>query len=64
MEKRQCMMQLTVFADGKPRVKPMIIFKGTVPESASKRQNMTHGIPESMWHFRKKAVNDEIIMKQ
>jgi transposase-like protein len=27
-EKRQCTVQLTVFADGEPRVKPMVIFKG------------------------------------
>ena len=33
MDKRQCTVQLTVFTDGeprvKPRVKPLIIFKGT-----------------------------------
>ena len=28
MEKRQCTVQLTIFADGEPRVKPLIIFKG------------------------------------
>ena len=28
LEKRLCSVQLTVFADGKARVKPMIIFKG------------------------------------
>ena len=29
MEKRQCTVQLTIFADGEPRVKPLLIFKGT-----------------------------------
>lgn len=29
LDKRQCTAQLTVFADGEPRVKPMMIFRGT-----------------------------------
>ena len=29
LDKRQCTVQLTVFADGEPRVKPLLIFKGT-----------------------------------
>ena len=29
LDKRQCTVQLTVFADGKPRVKPLLIFRGT-----------------------------------
>ena len=28
LNKRQCTVQLTVFADGEPRVKPLLIFKG------------------------------------
>ena len=28
LEKRQCTAQLTVFADGKPRLKPLLIFQG------------------------------------
>lgn len=28
MEKRQCTVQLTIFADGVPRVKPLLIFRG------------------------------------
>ena len=28
MEKRQCTVQLTIFADGEPRTKPLIIFRG------------------------------------
>ena len=29
MNKRQCTVQITLFADGIPRVKPMVIFRGT-----------------------------------
>ena len=28
LEKRQCTAQITLFADGEPRVKPLLIFKG------------------------------------
>ena len=28
MDKRQCTVQLTIFADGQPRVKPLLIFRG------------------------------------
>ena len=28
LEKRQCAVQLTIFADGTPRVKPLLIFRG------------------------------------
>ena len=28
LEKRQCAAQITLFADGEPRVKPLLIFKG------------------------------------
>ena len=29
LDKRQCTVQLTIFADGKPRIKPLLIFRGT-----------------------------------
>ena len=29
LDKRQCTAQLTVFADGEPRVKPLLVFRGT-----------------------------------
>ena len=29
LDKRQCTVQLTIFADGIPRVKPLVIFRGT-----------------------------------
>ena len=38
-DKRQCTVQLTVFADGEPRLKPLLIFKGTgkrIPEKETK----------------------------
>ena len=28
LDKRQCTVQLTIFADGKPRIKPLLIFRG------------------------------------
>ena len=28
-DKSQCTVQLTIFADGEPRIKPLLIFKGT-----------------------------------
>ena len=28
LDKRQCTVQLTLFADGEPRVKPLLIFRG------------------------------------
>lgn len=38
-DKRQCTVQLTVFADGEPKLKPLLIFKGTgkrIPEKETK----------------------------
>jgi hypothetical protein len=29
LDKRQCTVQLTIFADGVPRIKPLVIFRGT-----------------------------------
>ena len=29
LDKRQCTVQITLFADGQPRIKPPVIFKGT-----------------------------------
>ena len=28
LEKRQCTVQLTIFADGEPKIKPLLIFRG------------------------------------
>ena len=37
LDKRQCTVQLTLFADGVPQVKPLVIFRGT-----GKRIILTH----------------------
>jgi hypothetical protein len=29
LDKHQCTVQLTLFADGEPRMKPLLIFRGT-----------------------------------
>ena len=39
-DKMQCTVQLTVFADGEPRMKPLLIFKGTgqrIPEKETRQ---------------------------
>ena len=38
-DKRQCTVQLTIFADGEPRIKPFIIFKGTGKRISAKETN-------------------------
>ena len=45
-EKRQCTVQLTVFADGEPRIKPLLIFKGTGKRIPDKELKPTHGVPQ------------------
>jgi hypothetical protein len=45
MDKRQCTVQLTVFADGVPRVKPMLIFRGKgnrIPKSERRIRQTSH----------------------
>ena len=32
LDKQQCTVQLTIFADGLPCVKPLVIFRGTVKQ--------------------------------
>ena len=39
LAKRQCSVQLTIFADGKPRVKPIVIFRGKSLRIKSKEQD-------------------------
>ena len=62
LEKRQCTVQLTVFADGKPRVKPMIIFKGT--GKCIKKAERDAWDTRVYVAFQEKAWCDETIMKQ
>uniref|UniRef100_A0A1X7UGF1 Uncharacterized protein n=1 Tax=Amphimedon queenslandica TaxID=400682 RepID=A0A1X7UGF1_AMPQE len=43
LDKRQCTAQLTMFADGEPRVKPLLIFKRigmTIPLVERARYNV------------------------
>ncbi len=60
-DKRQCTVQLTVFSDGNPRVKPLIIFRG-----AGKRLSVNE---KQQWDdrvtvcFQKNAWCDEEVMK-
>ena len=42
LDKCQCTVQLTIFADGKPRVRPTIISEGK--EKEFRRQKKMHGI--------------------
>lgn len=37
LDKRQCTVQLTVFADGAPRLKPMLIFRGKGTQNSKER---------------------------
>ena len=37
--KRQCTVQLTIFADGVARIKPLVIFKGTAQRIQSRNEN-------------------------
>ena len=61
LDKRQCTVQLTLFADGEPRVKPLIIFRGkgkriAVAERASYDSRV-------IVQFQANAWSDEDIMK-
>ena len=59
-EKRQCTVQLTVFADGEPRIKPLLIFKGTgrrIPDKELKQYD-----PRVVVKFQENAWCDENMM--
>ena len=59
-EKRQCTVQLTVFADGEPRIKPLLIFKGTgkrIPDKEIKQYD-----PRVVVKFQDNAWCDEDMM--
>lgn len=62
LDKRQCTVQLTVFADGKPRVRPTIIFRGQGKRIAKSEQESWDSRVRVM--FQKKAWCDEVIMKE
>ena len=59
-DKMQCTVQLTVFADGEPRMKPLLIFKGTgqrIPEKETRQYDSRVVVK-----FQKNAWCDEEIM--
>ena len=61
LNKRQCTVQLTLFADGEPRVEPLIIFHGKgkkigVAERASYDSRVIVQFQENAW-------SDENVMK-
>ena len=59
-EKRQCTVQLTIFADGVSHVKPLIIFKGTGQRIALNERKQYDG--RVAVHFQENAWCDESIM--
>ena len=59
-EKRQCTVQLTVFADGEPRVKPLLIFKGTGKRISDKKTKQYDS--RVVVKFQENARCDENIM--
>lgn len=59
--KRQCTVQLTVFADGKARVKPLLIFRGKGLRIAESEKKQYNG--HVVMHFQQNAWCDEEMMK-
>ena len=61
LEKRQCTVQLTVFADGKARVKPLLIFHGTGLRITAGEKRQYDG--RVVVRFQENAWCDEEMMK-
>ena len=61
LEKRQCTVQLTVFADGKARVKPLLIFRGKGLRIAAAETRQYDG--RVVVRFQENAWCDEEMMK-
>lgn len=60
-DKGQCTVQLTIFADGEPRIKPLLIFKGT-EQRIPDREKMQHD-PRVVVQFQENAwCNEEMIV--
>lgn len=60
LEKRQCTVQLTIFADGEPCVKPLIIFRGKGKRLTKKEKD---SYDKRVVKFQSNAWCDEVIMK-
>ena len=62
LDKRQCTAQLTIFADGKPRIKPFVIFRGK-GKRISLRERLQYDKRVTV-HFQTNAWCDEVAMEQ
>ena len=62
LNKRQCTVQLTVFADGKARVRPTIIFRGTGRRIKKSESSLYDKRVCVMWQ--RNAWCDEVVMKE
>ena len=60
LDNRQCSVQLKIFADGNPRVKPVVIFQGKGLRSKSKEEDAWDLRVQVL--FQEKAWLDEPIM--
>ena len=60
LDKRLCSVQLTIFEDGKPRVKPLVIFRGKGLTIKSKEQDSKDRPVQVL--FKENALCDEPIM--
>lgn len=61
LDKRQCTVQLTIFADGEPRVKPLLIFRGK-GKRISLRERLQYD-NRVMIRFQENARCDEAAME-
>ena len=62
LDKRQCIVQITVFADGSTRLPPLIVFKGKgLRISAEEKRKWDKRVAVT---FQKNAWCDEKVMKQ
>ena len=62
LDKRQCTVQLTIFADGEPRVKPLLIFRGK-GKRISLREQVQYD-KRVMVRFQQNAWCDAVAMEQ
>ena len=62
LDKRQCTVQLTIVANGEPRVKPLILFRGTGCHISKQERNAWNSRVQV--YFQKKAWCDETVMNR
>ena len=61
-EKRQCTVQLTLFADGEPRLKSLLIFKGTLTGQRILEKETKQYDSRVVVRFQENAWCDEDVM--